>query len=172
VDGVFERTGFDESKIYCKQGSYKYLQCYRGSKCSTDIWDAKQALVKLEDNVDTVTLIAKDPALVPRCPKCGSVAYHNANAGENWVSNLYERQRQKFVKWLNEVKDKRLVLIELGCGERLPFIRYPCENIAKSLPNAKLVRINLTEPIIPKGINGVEIPLGAVEGVSRIYNAL
>ncbi len=30
VDGVLERTGFKEDRMYSRQGSYKYLQCVRG----------------------------------------------------------------------------------------------------------------------------------------------
>lgn len=29
VDGLFVKAGFDQERVYEKQGSYKYLQCIR-----------------------------------------------------------------------------------------------------------------------------------------------
>jgi hypothetical protein len=42
-----------------------------------------------------------------------------------------------------------MVIIEIGCGERIPAIRYPVEEIATVHPKAKLIRINPTEPRVP-----------------------
>ncbi|KAL6053495.1 NAD-dependent deacetylase [Balamuthia mandrillaris] len=176
VDGMFERSGFDENKFYLRQGTYKYLQCYK--PCSDNIWLSEEALKEAEAAVDPDTLLLPDISKVPKCPKCGGVAYHNANAGDNWVSGPYKKQGKKFLEWvqwtLAQPGEKRLVAIELGCGERLPFIRHPLEQTLAAHPRATLVRLNPSEPAIPEFLRdrAVGIPLGAKEAMERLTEKL
>lgn len=179
VDGLFEKAGFPDDKIYTKQGSYKYLQCINGPDCSQHTWIAEEALQETEKYIDPTHLMITDAKVIPRCPKCGSVAYHNANAGKNWVHDHYDEQRKKFFSWLRDMRDQNrsLVIIELGCGERLPFIRHPVENIVDHFaPYAKLVRVNPIEPEVPEewldDNTAVGLPLGAVDGMKLISNYL
>ncbi len=141
-----------------------------GPLCSNDTWDSSEALQDLTDHIDPHTLVIKDEKYIPRCRKCGSVAYHNANANRYWVNDRYEEQRERFLAWLESVQDKKLVAIEVGCGERLPFIRYPLERIIynhsrKGKATASLVRINPTEPNVSEALKGVGLPLGFARGM-------
>ncbi len=93
------------------------------------------------------------------------MAYHNANANRYWVNDRYQEQRERFLAWLESVQGKKLVAVEVGCGERLPFIRYPLEQIIynhsrKGKATASLVRINPTEPNVSEPLKGVGLPLG------------
>jgi len=174
VDGLFVKAGFDKDKIYERQGSYEYLQCINGDSCSTDTWLAAPALKDIEQNVDPISFEARDSKQLPRCSRCKSLAYHNANANEYWVNERYEKQQKMFNKWLNEQEGKNVVIIEIGAGERLPFIRYPIENIVRSREKTTLVRINPSEPNIPSNLSkqGVGLGLGATEGISLICQEL
>lgn len=178
VDNVLQRTGFDESKMYEKQGSYAFLQCKQGSACNNSTWLAQPVLSAFENEINPVTFeIPKNlQHLIPKCPNCSRPAYHNAHADDFWISTRYEQQELRFRNWLKANESKRLVVIELGCGERLPFIRYPVENIVHRHTGAScsLIRINPTEPHIPEELNGenYSFGLGAVDGLKLLASQL
>jgi len=107
--------------------------------------------------------------------------YHNANAGPNWLHGRYSDQRKQFYAWLNtnlsKESDNKLVVIEIGCGSRLPFIRHPCEQIVDAFgAQGKLIRVNPTESQVPSNWRtqgkAIGLPYGALEGCSKLDQAL
>lgn len=58
-----------------------------------------------------------------------------------------EEEKWAYEKFLNEVKGKKLVFLELGVGFNTPtIIRLPFEKMVASLPDATLIRVNLSYP--------------------------
>jgi hypothetical protein len=93
-------------------------------------------------------------------------------------SKQYDQVKRGFYKFVNESidQDSPLIIIELGCGERIPAIRYPVEEIASVHPKAKLIRINPTEPGVPRALavsdRALGIPLASIPALEAIIKGL
>jgi hypothetical protein len=87
----------------------------------------------------------------------------------HWVPHRSSAQERRFEAWLDEARDSRMVIIELGAGSAVPTVRMTSERVARSL-DATLVRINPREPQTPHG--HVSLPLGALEALEAIDERL
>ncbi len=153
VDGHFQRAGFDPERLYECHGSIHTLQCHGGCP---DTWPADA----VELDIDPHTFRARSP--LPCCPQCGALARPNLLMfyDGDWLSAPYEDQFRRFRTWLREVKDRRVVAIELGAGTAIPTVRQTCEYAAW-----RLIRINPHETEPPA--QGVLLPVGALEGLTH-----
>lgn len=139
VDGQFEKSGFDQTRVFEVQGSYGKMQCSVG--CHNKLYDNTELVKKMLKSKDNLKV---DSELVPICPVCKEKMEINIRKDaffvedDNWhkLNKLYE----------NFIKDninKKLVLIELGVGFNTPgIIRFPFEQLAYTHDNIILIRIN------------------------------
>jgi NAD-dependent SIR2 family protein deacetylase len=162
VDGQFQKAGFDDGRIVECHGSIHWFQCLR--ECSDLIWDAEG----VELNVEEESFKALDP--LPKCPKCGKPARPNILMFGDWQWNSRRTDAQSagLRQWLNRVSEKgwSFAVIETGAGRAVSTVRHTSENIAARC-GGTLVRINPRDFDVP-GERHVSIPLGALEGISRI----
>jgi len=163
VDGHFQLAGFDPDRVIECHGSLAHLQCT--TPCHHEIWSADD----LEVDVDGDSFRAVSP--VPECPRCGELARPNVLMFNDWhwIPHRSSAQERRLEAWLDEVKDSRLVIIELGAGSAVPTVRMTSERVARSL-DATLVRINPREPRAPYG--QVSLPMGALEALEAIDERL
>lgn len=161
VDGQFQKAGFDENKVVEVHGSIHFLQCTM--PCSYDIWPADG----VEVYVDMDTFRAKDP--LPKCKNCGRVARPNILMfGDcSWIPDRTQEQSNRLYRWLKLNGRKRLVIIEIGAGTAVPTVRLFSERICREF-DGTLIRINPRDYHIPDSINGICIPLGALEALRKI----
>jgi len=155
VDGHFERAGFSADQIVECHGSLEYLQCVAG--CSGQIWPAPPSAVE----IDETSFRAQPP--LPGCPKCGGLARPNVLmfGDYEWLDRRTESQHNGYRQWLRSVRDRKLVVIELGAGTAVPTVRNECETMGQFL-----IRINPREPQVPG--DGIELPMRALEALLRI----
>jgi len=85
-----------------------------------------------------------------------------------WNSRRTDAQSAGLRQWLNRVSEKgwSFAVIETGAGRAVSTVRHTSENIAARC-GGTLVRINPRDFDVP-GERHVSIPLGALEGISRI----
>ncbi len=157
VDGQFQKAGFPEERIYEIHGSIHYLQCIR--PCSNLIWPNEE-----EIPVDYNTMRA---LRIPRCVKCGDVARPNVLMfGDwSWVGDRTYRQERRYRAFLERVKGKRIVVVEVGAGTAVPSIRHISESLVRS-HGATLIRINPREYQVPHG--QIAIPEGGLKALETI----
>ena len=162
VDGQFQKAGFEENRIAECHGSIHWFQCVR--ECSDLIWNAEE----VELTVDEEIFRAVEP--LPKCPKCGYLARPNILMFGDWQWNSRRTDGQSagLRQWLNRVSQERanVAIVEVGAGRAVSTVRSASESIAARY-GATLVRINPRDFDIPPGRH-VSIPLGALEGISRI----
>ncbi|MFA4885016.1 MAG: Sir2 family NAD-dependent protein deacetylase [Desulfotomaculaceae bacterium] len=161
VDGHFQKAGFVEEKIYEVHGSINYLQCL--TPCVEDIWPNEEII-----SVNHSDMRAE---YVPRCPHCGVVARPNILMfGDfSWLSARTNRQGDSFRRFLNQHRDDRLAVIEIGAGTGVPTIRRLSEQLGNQR-NTTVIRINPREPHIQ--FPHISLPCAALEGLRGIDNAL
>jgi len=162
VDGHFESAVLGDRAIYEVHGNIHRLQCVK--PCREEVWTAP-----LPDlHIDLATLTAEGE--LPRCPACGALARPNVLMfnDSHWVDVVAREQGRRFEAWLARIRERRLVILELGAGKALPTIRRLGERIAqRSL--VTLVRIN---PDAREEADGVlALPMGALEALTAIRDA-
>ena len=139
VDEQFYKSGFDKERIFAVQGSYRYIQC--SHSCHNKIYDATDMVTKMLHETKECKIPTR---LVPICPVCGENMETNLRKDAYFVQddNWY-KQNEKYDKFLENVRDKKVVLLELGVGFNTPeIIRFPFEQMVYQNNNWNLVRIN------------------------------
>lgn len=162
VDGHFEEAVWGDRAIHEVHGNIHRLQCV--TPCREEVWTAP--LPDLQIDLETLTAEGE----LPRCPACGALARPNVLMfnDSHWVDGVSRDQGRRFDAWLARVRERRLVILELGAGKALPTIRRLGERIAqRSLTT--LVRINPdareeTDTLI-------SLPMGALEAIQSIRDA-
>ncbi len=147
VDGMFAKSGFDESRIYTPQGSYALYQCL--TPCTTQTWPFKPILDRILPAIDPATQAVTDPALIPLCPNCGGPAFLNVRGGSWFIEEPQREARARYVDWVNATADGTLLVIEIGSGFNTPgVVRWPMEQITDWHDQAHLLRVNADYPQI------------------------
>lgn len=112
VDGQFLKAGFKKNKVFEIQGSLSKIQC--SLSCHN----------KLYDDIDLVSKMLKEDkdykipsSLVPYCPVCGEKMEVNLRKDAFFVEDdTWHKLNNAYKTFINENKDKKLLLIELGVG--------------------------------------------------------
>ena len=139
VDEQFYKSGFDKNKIFATQGSYRYIQCSQA--CHNKIYNAKDLVKEMIEKTKDCKIPTE---LVPVCPVCGEIMDTNLRKDAYFVQNdNWYKQSQKYNKFIEKARDKKVVLLELGVGFNTPIIiRYPFEKMVYQNNNWNLIRIN------------------------------
>ena len=140
VDDQFEKAGFEKNKIFATQGSYSKLQCSKG--CHNKLYDDTELVNRMIEETDCNLKIPTN--LVPICPVCKERMEVNLRKDAYFVQdeNWY-KQSKAYEDFVNNAKDKKVILLELGVGFNTPIIiRFPFEQMTMQNKNWNLVRIN------------------------------
>lgn len=158
VDGHFQKSGFDPSRIVECHGTVHKLQCTRN--CKLDTWTADD----LEPVVDLYE--CRWMGELPTCPHCGMLARPNVMM----FSDLYYARTESELahaacqEWMNTCKN--IVGIEIGAGNAVPTVRWYNQDFTTTL-----IRINPTDYDSPRE-QDIGIPLGGLDGITALYAAL
>ena len=167
TDGQFEIAGFEKDKIFAVQGDFAFLQCKNA--CHDKLYDNRKMVNEwLKYTKDCK--IPKD--LVPKCPVCGKNMEMNLRKDGNFIQdeNWY-KQSKKYENYLDKIKDKNVVLLEIGVGFNTPgIIRFPFEQMVYNNLKTTLIRINKDYPQTMLEINNKTISFN--EETNRIIEDL
>ena len=122
VDHLFQRAGFDKSRLFYTQGDYGLLQCSR--PCRKLTYDNKE---QIERMVREQRDMKVPDELIPRCPVCGRPMTVNLRADDTFVEDSgWYAAAQRYENFVRGCKGKNTVLLELGVGGNTPvIIKYP-----------------------------------------------
>ena len=157
VDYQFYKAGFDENRIFATQGDYGKIQCQRG--CHSKTYDAEELFRKM-DEARKDCLIPSE--LVPKCPMCGGNMAMNLRCDNYFVEDeAWHEAADRYADFLEQNKDKKVVLLELGVGFNTPIIiRFPFEKMVRENPSYSLIRLNMDEAVVPEGFGKRAIGIG------------
>ena len=97
--------------------------------------------------------------LVPKCPVCGGNMEMNLRKDANFVQdeNWYKQAKQ-YDQFLDEIKDKNVILLEMGVGFNTPgIIRFPFEQMTYQHLKTTLIRMNKDYPMVSQEIQNKTI---------------
>ena len=196
-NGRFERAGFDANTLFETEGNFARLRC--SAACSDECYDAapfverilsqvEEGFAKVDranieqdaktpnaarvhDSADACRYIEVPEALIPRCPHCGApldVAVDDTGALARTAQ--FQKQQARFQSFLEVHKNERILILELGMGQRNPAIKRPLMAFAEAAPDSSYVVVN-REPAILPAIPAARI--ASVEGdLSEALSAL
>lgn len=167
VDGQFYNSGFDAERVFEIQGDYCFLQCENA--CHDKLYYNKELVEKWIQNTKDCKILSD---LVMKCPVCGGNMDMNLRKDANFVQdkNWYV-QAKKYEEFINNAKDKKMVLLEIGVGFNTPgIIRFPFERMTEENEDTYLVRINKEYPSAILDISDKLVSFN--ENVSKIIGDL
>ena len=181
VDSQFLKSGFNPEKLYEVHGTKRLWQCIDKS-CNKNHFPWEMEIENLP-KIDPNTLYAIKP--LPKCIHCGKLARPNVSFfGDLFFNEKKTKvQSEKLYNWIEKNKDKKLVIIELGCGNSVHSIRFKLKNNQYTmlsnewkLPKAFLSRVNTNLiRVNPDGNDDsdvIKINTGAKLGISLINKNL
>lgn len=158
VDHQFQLAGFDKERLFYTQGDYGLFQC--SVPCHQKTYDNEEAVTEMVARQENMRIPAE---LIPKCPVCGKLMSMNLRCDDTFVEDEgWHRANARYDAFLEQYKDKRLVLLELGVGGNTPvIIKYPFWQIALQNKNATYACINLGESACPEEIAPQSVCLDA-----------
>lgn len=90
--------------------------------------------------------------LVPKCPVCGGNMAMNLRCDNYFVEDeAWHEAADRYAGFLEQNKDKKVVLLELGVGFNTPIIiRFPFEKMVRENSSYSLIRLNMDEAVVPE----------------------
>lgn len=158
VDGQFQKARYSPDTVCEIHGSIHHLQCTED--CGQHIWSAGDFHPDIDR--DQCRLVGD----LPHCPHCGALARPNILMfGDwGWLDRRTTAQYQRLQQWLRTVEN--LVCIEIGAGTNISTVRHFSENCG-----GRLIRINPAEPEVPDATTDISLPLGGLDGITRLQQA-
>lgn len=157
VDHQFQKAGFAEDRIFAAQGDYGEIQCQRG--CHPKVYEAEE-LFREMDKARKDCLIPSE--LVPKCPACGGAMTMHLRCDGYFVEDeTWHEAADRYAQFLEQNKEKKVVLVELGVGFNTPIIiRFPFEKLVRERANYSLIRLNKDEAVVPESFKERGIGIG------------
>ena len=157
VDHQFSKAGFDDKRIFATQGDYGEIQCAKG--CHNQVYDAYKLFIQM-DSVRKNCLIPK--YLIPKCPVCGQDMTMHLRCDNSFVEDEnWHEAADRYAEFLNNMKGKKAVLLELGVGFNTPIIiRFPFEKLVRENKTYSLIRLNMDEAFVPASFKNRAIGMG------------
>ncbi len=138
-DSLFSKSGFDANKVFATQGEYSKFQCE--TPCHDTLYDNKEMVFKLVEQQSNCRIPSH---LIPTCPVCGKNLVPHLRMDHTFVENRdWYAANERYVDFVKNAQDKKLVMLELGIGFNTPgIIRWPFEQIANAYEKSTLIRVN------------------------------
>lgn len=157
VDHQFYKAGFDEQRIFATQGDYGKIQCQKA--CHPKTYNAEELFHKM-DEARKDCLIPSE--LVPKCPVCGGNMAMNLRCDNYFVEDeAWHEAADRYADFMEQNKDKKVVLLELGVGFNTPIIiRFPFEKMVRENSSYSLIRLNMDEAVVPESFGKRAIGIG------------
>lgn len=171
VDALYERHGFDASRVYTPQGDYARMQCVK--PCSEETWPTRTFLQKMREHTDPKTWQLEDESHLPKCPNCGGPMFMNVRAAHWFLETPYLPQRQRLISWLESAAGRKLLVLEIGAGFNTPgVIRWPAEQIVTQHADARLIRVNPQNPQVPESLQdrAISLACGGQEFIPEVFS--
>ena len=172
VDHMFQRAGFEKSRLFYTQGDYGLFQSLNPDIQRT--FDNEEWVVKameaqgfvMDENgvfqVPPVGISMEIPSeLIPKCPEDGSDLTMNLRSDETFVEDEgWHRASAAYSEFLKKQEGQRVLFLELGVGSNTPVvIKYPFWQMTYENPNAVYACVNYGEAYCPKAIEEKSICL-------------
>jgi NAD-dependent SIR2 family protein deacetylase len=158
VDGQFQKAGFDANRIVECHGSIHHLQYLE-----PDAWEEPISADTYQVEVEMDTLRASYESLPTA--RNGDLLRPNIMMFNDWhwLDSRANAQQERHNKWIESIKGKKVVAIEIGAGDAIATIRYQSQLLRRKYAQT-LIQINPN----PGKYADIVISDGAFSALSQI----
>ena len=146
VDHQMQFAGVDKNRFYYMQGDYGLWQC--SEPCHQKTYDNEEQVRRMVKEQKDMKIPTE---LIPHCPRCGELMTMNLRVDGAFVQDegWYAAQK-RYASFIENYKDKKTVLLELGVGYNTPMIiKYPFMRMAHDNIDTLYVPVNIEKQSIP-----------------------
>lgn len=119
VDHMFQKSGFDKTRLFYTQGDYGLFQC--SEPCTQETYDNEEVIKQMyqqQKDMKVPTL------LIPHCPHCGKEMTMNLRADNTFVEDEgWHIAAHRYQAFLRKIQNKKVLFLELGVGYNTPVFR-------------------------------------------------
>ena len=166
VDHLFQKAGFDKTKLFYTQGDYGLFQSinpenkktYDNEKIVMKMMEA-QGFVKDDNGIYQVPQDKKismriPSELIPKCPDDNSDVIMNLRIDDTFVEDEgWHKASTNYYNFLMKNQNSHILYLELGVGMFTPvIIKMPFWQMVYENKNASYVYINIKEFFCPEAI--------------------
>lgn len=158
ADHCFQRTGFDNNRLFYTQGDYGLWQC--SLPCHQATYDNEAIVRRMVSEQRNMRVPSE---LVPYCPKCGRPMTMNLRIDATFVEDEgWHSAAERYHEFLERTADSKILLLELGVGMNTPgIIKFPFWQMTALNPKATYACLNYGEAGAPANIINRSICLSA-----------
>lgn len=167
VDHQFQLAGFDKNRLFYTQGDYGLFQC--SEPCHNKTYDNKEQILRMLHSIKDNRI---ESDLIPRCPVCGKEMSVNLRCDDTFVEDEgWHEAKERYLKFIEENKDKKILFLELGVGMNTPIIiKIPFIRMTYQFKDAFYMPVSVEEPYIPKEIENKS--LSVINDIKEIIESL
>ena len=146
VDHQFQLSCFDKNRLFYTQGDYGLFQC--SEPCHNKTYDNKEQVLKMLHSIKDNRI---ETDLIPRCPICGKEMSVNLRCDDTFVEDEgWHEAKERYLKFIEENKDKKILFLELGVGMNTPgIVKFSFWRMTAENPKAIYACVNLGEAYAP-----------------------
>ena len=154
VDHLFQKSGFDKSRLFYTQGDYGLWQC--SEPCHNKTYDNEEIVKKMYEQQKDMRVPTE---LLPCCPVCGKPMSMNLRSDETFVEDEgWHKAAERYHAFIQKFEDQHILFLELGVGMNTPgIIKYPFWNMTYHNSKAIYACMNSGEIVVPTEIRAQSI---------------
>lgn len=166
VDHLFQKAGFDKTKLFYTQGDYGLFQSINPENKKT--YDNEQIVMKMmaaqgfvkDDNgvyqvpQDKNISMRIPSELIPKCPDDNSDVVMNLRMDDTFVEDEgWRKASRNYYNFLMKNQNSHILYLELGVGMFTPvIIKMPFWQMTYENENARYIYINVKDLFSPEAI--------------------
>lgn len=148
IDDHFRQAGFAPAQLFEIEGNARNLQCR--NKCHDHIQPGDEVLSEMAKRQENGKILS---GLIPECSRCGGPMQVHIEVDRNFLRGEdWQKKRQAYQNFIEEMKGKKLVLLELGVGAGNQLIKAPFMQMTHGEENFTYITLNKGELYIPDEI--------------------
>lgn len=142
VDHLFQKAGFDKTRLFYTQGDYGLWQCAK--PCKQVNYDNAEMVEKM---IEATTDMKIPTDMIPKCPVCGGAMRTNLRDDDKFVQDDgWYAAAERYEKFLQKHINSHVLYLDLGIGWNTPgIIKIPFWRMTKANEKAVYACVNFGE---------------------------
>lgn len=167
VDFQFQNSFIPQENIFMIQGDYGHIQC--SISCHDTVYSNENLILEMLEQTNDCRIPTN---LIPKCPKCESNMRVHIHSDSSFIQDQdWNHAFKRFQEFYEIIKDKKVLLMELGVGFSTPeIIRFSFDKFVNQNEEVKMIRINRHFPYSAEDIKYKTISFD--EDISKVIHEL
>ena len=132
-----------DAKLFDKGESGTIDNPHDNGALPPEVMQAMKMIAKRNALRESLGKLMEASSILGECPKCGGRVELNVFSAGKYDERGYLKDWDKYTKWLGGSLNRKLLLLEIGCGDAYPnVITKPFEKISELNLKSKILKVN------------------------------